>query len=108
MPTTSLSTLLSGTMSANFSGCLPGLGQGRRGSAVGAEPGAVFTSLLQLSARLWDTALWRNCHSSGNNLQPLSVFHQLGPCQSPFTGPSLLFLSLIPLKYATDHFALLL
>lgn len=68
MPTTSLSTLLSGTMSANFPGSLPGLVQGHPGAAVGAEPGPVFTSLLQLSARLWDMTLWRN---SGNNLQPL-------------------------------------
>lgn len=103
MPTTSLSTLLSGTTSANLPGCLPGLLQGPGGAAVGAEPGAVFTSLPQLRARLWDCG------------ETLEITYSLFQCSIswdlaslPFTGPSLLFLSLIPLKYATDHFALVL
>lgn len=42
-----------------------------------------FTAPTECQAVGHDT-VWRNCHSSGNDLQHLLVFHQLGPCQSHF------------------------
>lgn len=64
-----------------------------------AEPGADFSSLLQLSARLWDRTL------SGETATALEITYSIFSVLSagtllvfPFTGPSLLFLSLIPLK----------
>lgn len=67
------------------------------------EPRAVFTASTEGQAVGHDTAT------------ALEITYSISQCSTSwdlasltFTGPSLLFLSLIPLKYAPDHFALVL